>query len=170
VEWLPFDLHPEYPPQGIPRAELVRRYGDEFHRRLEASFARSGLVYNPPPDVVPNSRAALRLTELARALGKHAEAHDRLMQAYWEQASNIGDQDVLRAVAAELGLVDAEPAISGDRFGDVVAAATRQAHAAGIHAIPAFVLDRRLLVLGAQPDEVFARAFAQLALDAADEP
>ncbi len=28
--------------------------------------------------------------------------------------------------------------------------------------VPAFVLDERLLVLGAQPEEVFERAFAQL--------
>ena len=27
VVWLPFDLHPEYPPEGIPLAELHRRYG-----------------------------------------------------------------------------------------------------------------------------------------------
>ena len=40
---------------------------------------------------------------------------------------------------------------------------TRQAQSIGIHAIPAFLLDRRLIVLGAQPLEVFRRAFAQLA-------
>ena len=28
VEWLAFDLHPEYPPEGIPRADLVARYGE----------------------------------------------------------------------------------------------------------------------------------------------
>jgi len=31
----------------------------------------------------------------------------------------------------------------------------------GIDAVPAFLLDRRLIVLGAQPFEVFRRAFAQ---------
>jgi predicted DsbA family dithiol-disulfide isomerase len=33
----------------------------------------------------------------------------------------------------------------------------------GINAIPAFLLDRRLIVLGAQPLETFQHAFAQLA-------
>ena len=32
----------------------------------------------------------------------------------------------------------------------------------GINAIPAFVLDDRLLLVGAYPHEVFERAFAQL--------
>ena len=46
---------------------------------------------------------------------------------------------------------------------DTVEGSTRQATSAGIHAIPAFVLDGRLLVLGAQPLEVFRQAFAQRA-------
>ena len=144
----------------------MRRYGDEFHRHVEAAFARAGLVYNPPPDVVPNSHAALRLTELARAQGAHAATHDRLMVAYWEEAMNIGDPEVLVALADELGLEGAGEAIVGRQYADAVAAATAQAHAVGINAIPAFVLDRRLLVLGAQPDEVFEQAFTQLAGEA----
>jgi predicted DsbA family dithiol-disulfide isomerase len=163
IEWLPFDLHPEYPPEGIPRADLIRRYGDGFHAQVRQAFEREELVYNPPPEVVSNSRAALRLTEGARAQGRHAETHERLMRAYWEEARDIGDLDVLREIAAELGLDEAEAAIGASAYGDVVAHWTRQAHGAGINAIPAFLLDRRLLVLGAQPDEVFDRALEQLA-------
>ena len=132
-------------------------------RSLQLSFEREQLVYNPSPDVVPNSHAALRLTELARAQGKHGVTHDRLMLAYWEEALNIGDPGVLRALAAELELEDAEAAISGDRGAAAVALGTRQAQAIGINAIPAFLLDRRLIVLGAQPDEAFEQAFEQLA-------
>ena len=119
-------------------------------------------MYDPPPEVVPNSRAALRLTELARAQGKHAATHDRLMQAYWEQAQNIGDPDVLHALAEELGLEGAAGPIEGDLYGEDVALATAQAHGIGINAVPAFLLDRRLIVLGAQADDVFEQAFAQL--------
>jgi predicted DsbA family dithiol-disulfide isomerase len=32
----------------------------------------------------------------------------------------------------------------------------------GANAVPAFVLDRRLLLLGAQPQDVFEQAFAQI--------
>ena len=41
-------------------------------------------------------------------------------------------------------------------------ASTAQAQAAGIDGIPAWVIDGRLLVPGAQPREVFERAFAKL--------
>jgi predicted DsbA family dithiol-disulfide isomerase len=134
--------------------------------RMTRFFAERGLVYNPNPDVVPNSLDALRLTELARDLGKHGELHDRLMAAYWSEARDIGEHDVLREEAAAVGLPSQEvdEVLADDRYRDRVHASTREAYGVGANAVPAFVLDRRLLVLGAQPDEVFEQAFAQLAV------
>jgi len=135
--------------------------------RVRSFFAARGLDYNPNPDVVPNSLAALRLTELARDLGRHAELHDRLMDAYWAEAKDIGDPDVLRREAAAAGLPasDVEDVLASDRYADRVAASTREAYGFGANAVPAFVLDRRLLVLGAQPEELFEQAFSQLEAD-----
>ncbi len=66
ILWLPFDLHPEYPPEGIPLAELHRRYGIGAGEDdpLRDRFAEAGLVYDRPA-VVPNTRLALRMSELA---------------------------------------------------------------------------------------------------------
>ena len=164
MTWLPFDLHPEYPAEGLPRERLLARYGEAMTERITVFFAERGLTYNPNPDVVPNSMSALRLTELARDLGRHAELHDRLMDAYWAEAKDIGDLDVLRAEAAAVGLPteEVEDVLAGDRYRDRVETSTREAYSVGANAVPAFVLDRRLLVLGAQPDEVFEQAFEQL--------
>jgi predicted DsbA family dithiol-disulfide isomerase len=166
VEWLPFDLHPEYPVEGIPLEELHRRYGIGVGERdpLHARFAAAGLEYNRP-ETVPNTRLALRLTELARERGLHEPFHDRLMDAYWSEATDIGEPDELRRLAAEVGLDadDVEGVIAdGSAYLDVVEASTHEAQSVGINAIPAFVLDRRLIVLGAQPLDVFREAFAQL--------
>ena len=167
VVWLPFDLHPEYPPEGIPLAELHRRHGIGVGERdpLRDRFAAAGLDYHRPK-VVPNTRLALRLSELAREHVLHQPFHDRLMDAYWSEATDIGEPDELRRLAAEVGLnaqevehVIADPTA----YLDLVEESTRQAYSIGINAIPAFLLDRRLIVLGAQPFEVFRRAFAQLA-------
>jgi predicted DsbA family dithiol-disulfide isomerase len=88
------------------------------------------------------------------------------MDAYWSEATNVGEVDELRSLAAEVGLdaddvgrVIADPAA----YLDAVESSTQQAHSIGINAIPAFLLDRRLIVLGAHPLEVFRAAFAQLA-------
>jgi predicted DsbA family dithiol-disulfide isomerase len=164
VTWLPFDLHPEYPVEGIARAQLYARYGDGHVERLRDAFGALGLVYNPPPEVVPNTMRALRLTELARASDLHQPFHDRLMLAYWEEATDIGDPNQLKALAAEVGLDDGEVArvLEGDDLRNIVLNSTAQAQSIGITGIPAFVLDRRQLVLGAQPRPVFERILATL--------
>lgn len=164
VTWLPFDLHPEYPPDGLPRKELIERYGPGMTERMREFFAARGLDYNPHPDVVPNTMSALRLTELARDLGKHTAVHDRLMDAYWAEAQNIGDADVLRTLAGDAGLPadEVDDVLGSERYRDRVVDSTRQAVSVGANAVPAFVLDQRLLVLGAQPEDVFEHAFAQL--------
>ena len=167
VLWLPFDLHPEYPPEGIPLEQLHRRYGIGVGERdpLRDRFAAYELEYNRP-ETVPNTRLPLRMSELARDQGLHEPFHDRLMDAYWSEATNIGDPDELRRLAGEVGL-DAEDVerVIGDpeAYLDRVEASTREAQSIGINAIPAFVLDSRLIVLGAQPIDVFREAFAQLA-------
>ncbi len=164
MTWLPFDLHPEYPPEGLPRAQLLARYGAGMTERVRSFFAERGLPYNPHPEIVPNSMRALQLTELARDLGRHEAVHDRLMDAYWRDAQNIGDPDVLCGIAAELKLPkdEVEEVLGGDRYRDRIADSTGRANASGANAVPAFVLDRRLLVLGAQPEAVFEQAFQQL--------
>ena len=163
MTWLPFDLHPEYPPSGLPRADLIARYGGSFHGRLRDRFAEEGLEYNPSPDVVPNSFAALRLTELARDLGRHDEIHDRLMDAYWRDAVDIGDHDELRRLLHDLPADDVERVLAGDDYRDRVHASTNQAVSVGVTGVPAWVIDGKLLVPGAQPREVFDRVFEQLA-------
>ena len=167
VTWLPFDLHPEYPPEGVPLAELHRRYGIGVGEAdpLRARFAAAGLAYNRP-EVVPNTRLALRLSEHAREAGLHEPFHDRLMDAYWAEAVDIGSADELRRLAGEVGLaregvdrVIADPSLHLE----LVEGSTQQAHSIGINAVPAFLLDRKLIVLGAQPLETFRDALEQLA-------
>lgn len=164
MTWLPFALHPEYPPEGLPREQLLARYGPGMTDWVHDFFVSRGLPYNPNPDVVPNSLRAQQLTELARDLGRHPAVHDRLMDAYWSEAQDLGDLDVLRRLAQELELpeADVEDVLGGDRYRDRIEDSTRQGTSIGANAVPAFLLNRRLLVLGAQPEEAFEQAFRQL--------
>ena len=163
MTWLPFDLHPEYPPGGLPRKQLLARYGDSLHERLRARFEEEGLAYNPHANRIPNSFDALRLTELGRDLERHEEIHDRLMDAYWRDGADLGDHDTLRRLLDDLPAGEVERVLTTDAYRDRVHASTRQAQTMGINGIPAWVIDGRLLVPGAQPRDVFRQAFAQLA-------
>ena len=161
-------------PAAAPNWSLVAEYDAYNYKRDPfsdlsgaASYRKEpavGLEYHRP-ETVPNTRPALRLSELARERGLHQPFHDRLMDAYWSQATNIGEPDELRRLAAEVGLDadDVDRVIAdASEYLDVVEASTHEAQSIGINAIPAFVLDRRLIVLGAQPLAVFRDAFAQL--------
>ena len=143
VEWLPFDLHPEYPAEGHSPARLLARYGDGMTEHVRSFFAARGLEYNPHQEVVPNSMAALRLTELARDRGRHGALHDRLMDAYWAEARNIGDPDVLREEAA-VGLPARTSRTSSPHGATANRRGPRGGQRSGANAVPAFVLNRRL--------------------------
>ena len=84
------------------------------------------------------------------------------MDAYWAEAQDIGDHSALRRLAAEVGVEDVDEILESDAYTDTVRRSTADAHAVGINGIPVFLLDRRLLVLGAHPRETFERAFEQL--------
>ena len=164
VTWLPFDLHPEYPPEGIERGQLRRRYGPGVDEALTQRMEAAGLPFTRS-EHIPNSRHALRVTELARDQGLHEPLHDRLMDAYWAHGEDIGDPGIVRGHALDVGLdaADVDDVLASDRYLDRITASTQEAASIGVSGVPAFLLDGRLLVLGAQPEEVFERAFAQLA-------
>jgi predicted DsbA family dithiol-disulfide isomerase len=112
--------------------------------------------------VIPRTLDALRLAELARDLDRHAEIHDRFMDAYWEHGVNLTNHDELRRLAHDLPQDEVERVLTTDAYRDRVHASTAQATSIGVNGVPGWVIDGKLLVPGAQPEEVFRQAFAQL--------
>jgi predicted DsbA family dithiol-disulfide isomerase len=163
VTWLPFQLHPEYPPEGISRAELEARYGPASQDRIRTWFAEEDLVYAPPAGVVSNTRLALELGEGAREEGLHRVYHDRVMDAYWAEGRDLSVRPVLEELAREAGMSDdgIARALDDRAWAPAVDRSTARAQSAGVTGVPAFVIDWRVLVVGAQPREVLAQAVAQ---------
>ncbi len=122
-------------------------------------FDEAGLPHTAARDKVPNSRRALMLSELAQDRGRHAELHPRLFDAYWARGLDLGDEAVLVAEGGAVGLDAAEikAAIHDPAYLERVTNQTAQATELGAGGVPAWVIDRRLLVPGAQPHEVFER-------------
>jgi predicted DsbA family dithiol-disulfide isomerase len=164
IESRPFDLHPEYPPEGIPRSDLVARYGTGMVDRLAAMFTEAGLPSKPELELVPNSRRALMLGELARDRGLHDQLHPRLFDAYWARGRDLGDEVVLLEEGSAVGLDESEirEALVSPEYLERVVQQTAAATELGVSGVPAWVVDQRLLVPGAQPHEVFDQALAQL--------
>lgn len=126
----------------------------------------SGLVMNPHPDVIPNTRDALELGEWARTFGPetHELMHDRLMDAYWVEGRDLTQWEVLAACVVDVGLdpVAARDAVMSRDFAAVVDQWTNWAHRHGINGVPAFIFDDRLMVSGAVPHDYLEQAVQQV--------
>jgi predicted DsbA family dithiol-disulfide isomerase len=164
VTWLPFELHPEAPPEGIPRdAYFGRARSEQVRVHLAGIAAEVGLKMEQR-DVIINSRRALGAAEFAREQGKFDEMHRALFQAHWTKTGRLEDVDDLVRIGAEAG-VDADElrsAIEENRYDAVIDENRRVATSVGIDAIPAHIFGRRYLVVGAQPYEAFRQVLDRL--------
>ena len=160
---MPFDLHPEYPREGVTRASLVARYGPGLEDHTRRLIEGAGFTYTQSVRV-PRSLDALRLAGFARAEGRHDDVHGRLFRAYWSEARDIGDIDVLVDIATAAGLDPdkAREVLESDAFVDEVRRSTEMAHRLGVNGVPAWLVDGKLFISGAQPHEIFDRALGQL--------
>jgi predicted DsbA family dithiol-disulfide isomerase len=164
LTWLPYELHPETPIEGIPReAYFGRARSLAMRSRLDDIADEVGLVMKQR-DVLINSRKALGAAEFAREHGKFEEMHHALFKAHWELTGKLEDVDDLVRIGLDVGL---EPdglrkAIEEGRYEQVLDDNRRLAESVGINAIPAHIFGRRYLVLGAQPYEAFVEVIDKL--------
>jgi predicted DsbA family dithiol-disulfide isomerase len=85
------------------------------------------------------------------------------MDAYWAEGIDLSGRDTLAGLAREAGMSDdgIARALDDRAWSSAVDLSTARAQSAGVTGVPAFVVDRRVLVVGAQPREVLAQAVAQ---------
>jgi predicted DsbA family dithiol-disulfide isomerase len=158
IEWWPFELHPETPPEG--RVRTSRRPSP-----LTEIAAANGLTLRSP-DVIANSRPALEATEFARDLGEEAfdRLHRAIFRAYFEDGRNIGELDTLLEVAAGTG-IDRDAlatALTERRYRDVVDERMQWALSNGIASTPTFVFQEHLAIAGAQEYRLFERVMERM--------
>ncbi|MFN2643871.1 MAG: DsbA family oxidoreductase [Burkholderiales bacterium] len=164
LHWLPFELNPEMPGTGMPRAAYRRaKFGSvERSRELDARVAAEGRTVGiefgfERIERTPNTRAAHELIELAQRQGKGAGVVDALFRAYFEQAQDIGDATVLKDIA-ERQQVSGWP---GQATRQAVALLEEEVRGLGISAVPTFIFARKLGVSGAHPPESLAQAIRE---------
>ncbi|HUQ74494.1 MAG TPA: DsbA family oxidoreductase [Burkholderiales bacterium] len=164
IVWLPFQLNPGIPDEGMPRAEYRKaKFGSiERGRELDARVAHEGSGEGiafafDRIERTPNTRAAHQLIELAQAQGAGQAVVDALFRAYFEEARNIGDAAVLAEIASANG-VSGWP---GRANATGVAELEDDVRNLGISAVPTFIVDRKLGVSGAHPPQALAAAIRE---------
>ena len=102
------------------------------------------------------------LMHLAETEGKDQSAlAEDLMSAFFERGENIGDAKVLVPIAARHGLDgDAvRQALDDERIRQIVLSREAQVRSSGMSGVPGYLLNRRLLVVGAQDKDTLINAF-----------
>ncbi|KNX36324.1 DsbA family oxidoreductase [Luteipulveratus halotolerans] len=171
VTWHSFELDPQAPATSDePVIEAVaRKYGapvDELraqHRLMAQQAAAVGLDFQWEQLKGGSSHDAHRVIHYARSLDLEQPVTDRIMRGWYSEGRAIGDRETLGDLAAEAGL-DRDKTLAmlaSDDFGINVRSDEATANQIGIKAVPAFVLDRKYLVSGAQPVETFLAGLQQ---------
>jgi predicted DsbA family dithiol-disulfide isomerase len=166
LTWRPFLLNPDMPRVGMPRADyVVRKFGgEERARRLYASIAEIGrgegvLFRFERIRRTPSSVDAHRLVRWATSYGRGADMVEALFSAHFTDGRDIGDTQVLTAVAMACGLDGAETLrfLHSEAEVDAVHSENLRAHRLGINGVPCFVVGGRHAIAGAQEPEVIER-------------
>ena len=169
VSWYPYQLNPEIPPEGQPfDMFLTRRFGSPANvepvlKQLTAEGKMAGIDFRfDKLRYVPNTVRVHQVMQLAETLGldQSALAED-LMSAFFEQGRNIGDKGELIDIAQAHGIsADAvNKVIDSDQVRQLVLTREGQVRSTGMVGVPGFLVNRRLLVVGAQPTDVIVNAF-----------
>jgi predicted DsbA family dithiol-disulfide isomerase len=165
--WLPFQLQPDMPPQGLPWREFAeRKFGGR--EQVQAAFARlneaaapEGITFSADAiATAANTRDAHRLVLLAQEEGKAWEMADALFAAYFVEGRDLNDRDQLVELAVGVGL-DAETArsvLASDWYQEDVDGSQQLASEYGIQGVPFTIFEERYALPGAQPLEVVLEA------------
>ena len=108
----------------------------------------------------PNTFNAHRLIWLARQAGGQDVLVEALFRAYFSEGRDIGSEDVLGDIAADAGMERTQVSafLQSDEGALQVSQEEEAARRAGLSGVPAFILNRRPLLVGAHPPEVLAAA------------
>ncbi len=164
VEWRPFYLRPDTPPEGMDLPEYIlraRTSGSE--ERLEQMATSYGMKFMSTQRIY-NTRLAHEATEYARAHGKANEFHKVVFRKVYAEEQDISKWDVLRSAAREVGLNpdEMQQVVESGKYTQEVAGQVQQAHQIGVSGVPTYVINDKYALVGAQPYEVFKRALAQI--------
>ena len=170
IEWHPFQLNPDIPPEGIDKHDyLAAKFGEDrlvqMHLRLKEASRAAGAEIDPDvPKRQPNTLDAHRLIHWAGLEGRQAAVVSALFRAYWKEGRDIGNPGVLADIAAAAGMDRAVAArlLATDADADDIRARDADARDKGVTSVPTFLVAQQYVVTGAQPPDVWAKVIEEL--------
>ena len=171
IEWHPFQLNPDMPAGGMDRRAYLE---GKFGGKEEAVRAYAPVVEHAKAaglDInfegmtrTPNTLDAHRLIHWAGIEGRQTAAVSALFKAYFAEARDIGDHEVLADIADAIEMDASVVTRLLQSDADRADIAARDAHSRemGINSVPTFIVGGQHAVPGAQPPELWAKVIAEI--------
>src|SRR4051812_28779056 len=136
---MPFELRPAPHPTLRPEREYLQR---AWQQSVYPLARRMGVpITLPPVSPQPHTDLAFEGYQFARGHGRANEYNHRVLAAFFVDGKDIGNIDVLTALAGEVGLDHAAfaDALRSRAYREAHQRALRQAAEAGVRGGPMFV-------------------------------
>ena len=171
IEWHPFQLNPAMPLEGMDRrAYLEGKFGGKdgavqaYAPVVQAAEAAGLTIDFEGMKRTPNTINAHRLIHWAGIEGRQTFVVHRLFEAYFRDARDIGDLDVLADIAdsCEMDASVVSKLLASDA--DIEDIQKRDAHSRemGITSVPTFIVANQHAVPGAQPTEMWLKVMSEI--------
>lgn len=180
LHFQPFELNPKMASEGQDIGEhLAEKYGStpeqqaQIRNTIRARGAEVGFAFNPEGrGRIWNTFDAHRLLHWASLDGAPGQQHalkKAFLAACHTRSEAMGHHDVLLACVREVGLDEAraKAILASDEFAQEVREREAFYTSAGIHSVPAVIINDRHLISGGQPAAVFEQALRQIAAETA---
>ena len=176
LHFQPFELNPHMPPGGEDLVEhLGKKYGStaeqqsQMYQNIKARGAEVGFAFHPTGrGRIFNTFDAHRLLHWAEVTSGSDAQHrlkKALLDAYQGRGEVIDSHEVLLAIVKAEGLNEEEARglLQSDMYEQEVRAKENFYTSAGIHSVPAVIINDKHLISGGQPAAVFAQALRDIA-------
>ena len=164
VKWVHFPLHPDTPQAGRSLAEMFAGRGYDIPKmqaQMRARMEAEGLPYGNR-SMTYNSRLAQELGAWSDTQPGGDAIHDAIFRAYFVDARNIGDPEVLVEIAVSVGLpaAAAREVLEKRTHKAAIDADWEKSRQYGATGVPTFVIGKNRVV-GAQPYEALEQLVEQ---------
>ena len=169
--WRPFQLNPGMPPDGMDRQEyLISKFGSSdaaktVYENIYEEGVKEGINFNfDLIEVTPNSFNSHRLLALAYKVDIQEKVLDDLFESYFLHGKNIGDPNILLQIAIKhnINAEEFKSYLSDQENIEPLANEAIQAKKMGINSVPTFIVNKQIVINGAQTSENFELIFEKL--------
>jgi len=171
IEWHPFQLNPDMPPQGMDRREYLELKfgGKEAAIKIYAEIAQKAEEAGLEIDFAaikrtPNTLNAHRLIHWAGIEGVQTFVVSALFRAYFVEGRDIGSTDVLCNIADASGM-DAdmvERLLNSDADVEYIRNKDAEARERGVRGVPTFIVANESVLTGAQPADLWGQVIVEI--------